>query len=119
MFIGMIGVGIIGGTKWNAYETPDDRDTEDTIYFQTAWSDVFRLIKKISRRYPDLEFIYEWADEDIGRNAGICTACAGIIDIKRLDNESHEAYVKGLSLWPSMSKYYRLENGKYVYYEED
>ena len=59
------------GTKWNAYEQPDKRNTDDTIYFQTAWSCPFPIIKKLSTIFPDIEFEIAWADENLGYNLGI------------------------------------------------
>ncbi|KEO80867.1 hypothetical protein [Tumebacillus flagellatus] len=58
------------GTKWNAYSQPDHRNTADTIYFTTAWSAPLDLMKKLSWIYPNLEFEFAWADEDLGRNIG-------------------------------------------------
>jgi len=59
------------GTKWNAYGQPSNRNTENKIHFETAWSNVLELIRKLSWVFPDVEFFYQWADEDdIGANVG-------------------------------------------------
>lgn len=58
------------GTKWNAYATPDSRDTEDTIYFQTAWSAPIGLMTKLSTMFPAVTLFFDYADEDKGCNLG-------------------------------------------------
>lgn len=59
------------GTKWNAYDMPDRRNTSDTIHFSTAWSGVKDLIWKLGWIFPDVELDYKYADEDYGsRNNG-------------------------------------------------
>lgn len=60
------------GTKWNAYGQSDSRNTEDTIYFQTAWNGVPDLIQKIAWIFPNVIIEYSFADEDLGSgNCGI------------------------------------------------
>ncbi|MFD1385703.1 hypothetical protein ACFQ4Z_02745 [Oceanobacillus oncorhynchi subsp. oncorhynchi] len=54
------------GTKWGAYGQPDNRNTEDTIYFQTAWNGVPNLIQKIAWLFPNVIVEYSFADEDLG-----------------------------------------------------
>ncbi len=56
------------GTKWNAYSQGDKRNTENTIYFQTAWNGVPSLISKIAWIFTDVVIEYSWADEDFGHN---------------------------------------------------
>src|SRR5471030_2209305 len=58
------------GTKWNAYYQPDNRTTEDTIYFTTAWESPVELMRKLSWIFPHVEIEFSWADEDIGSNLG-------------------------------------------------
>ncbi len=40
------------GTKWNAYSLNDERNTEDTIYFQTAWNSPTELMEVLSKKFP-------------------------------------------------------------------
>lgn len=54
------------GTKWNAYGQIDSRNTEDTIYFETAWGGVPELMQKIAWIFPNVSVEYSFADEDIG-----------------------------------------------------
>lgn len=55
------------GTKWNAY---DIGITYDAVYFQTAWATPLPIWAEISKRFPDLQVIIEYADEDRGNNCG-------------------------------------------------
>lgn len=56
------------GTKWNAY---DIEKWENIIEFQTAWSHPYPVIVAMSKRFPDVTFNIEYADEDIhGDNFG-------------------------------------------------
>ena len=57
------------GTKWNSIEGYGTQRREgDTIYFETANGFCEPVIEALSKQYPDVEFIYEAADEDIGSN---------------------------------------------------
>lgn len=55
-------------TKWNAYEASMVND--NTIEFLTAWCGVPGLMKKLATKFPDVEFEYIFADEDLGFNVG-------------------------------------------------
>jgi hypothetical protein len=60
------------GTKWGAYSQPDSRNTNNTIFFQTAWNGVPKLIQKIAWIFPNIIVEYSFADEDLGSsNCGI------------------------------------------------
>jgi hypothetical protein len=106
------------GTKWNAYQTPDERDTDDTIYFQTAWSGVPELIQEVSKKFPGVELNYHWADEDTGSNVGQCKIKCGEIWSKTIDCQCREAYELAFELWPEDQEYYKLVNGNYEYIED-
>lgn len=56
------------GTKWNAYQCPDRRDTPERLYFQTAWAMPEPIFFALAARVRD--FTWYWADEDFGRNLG-------------------------------------------------
>lgn len=57
------------GTKWNAYS--NERQDEDTISFETAWSNPEPVMLKLSEMYPEVVIEHWWADEDMGSNDGI------------------------------------------------
>ena len=59
------------GTKWNAYGYEDDVHFDGkTPRFLTAGSPPQPVIAKLSEMYPDLDFIHQFASEDIGVNCG-------------------------------------------------
>ena len=56
------------GTKWGAYSVY--ALSEDSLYFQSAWSTPYNAMVKLSEMYPDVEINVQYADEDFGRNVG-------------------------------------------------
>jgi hypothetical protein len=56
------------GTKWNAYAQKRLGDT--AIRFDTAWTTPQPVFEALSAKYPTVAFTVEYADEDLGRNAG-------------------------------------------------
>jgi len=52
------------GTKWDCYEEELTHEPNYTYYsFDTAWSPPVEWIKKVSRKFPNLKFNVEWAEE--------------------------------------------------------
>lgn len=72
------------GTKWNAYNQPDNRNTDNIIFFQTAWNCPNKVIERLSKMFPDVEFEIAWADENIGYNIGIIKLKNGVVIQKRI-----------------------------------
>ncbi|MFA6730482.1 MAG: hypothetical protein WC152_00790 [Candidatus Izemoplasmatales bacterium] len=60
------------GSKWNSYgyDSPAFHNADNEIEFLTAWSRVDPIMERLSQIFPDAEFFYQWADEDIGSNVG-------------------------------------------------
>ena len=59
------------GTKWNAYGYEDGVQFDGhSLRFWSAWSPPQPVIDKLSEMYPDLDFVHQFADEDIGHNCG-------------------------------------------------
>lgn len=60
------------GSKWNSYgyDSPAFHNADNDIEFLTAWSRVDPIMERLSQMFPDAEFFYQWADEDIGSNVG-------------------------------------------------
>jgi len=81
------------GTKWNACSTFYDEKRPNIITFDTAWSDVRDVIFEMSKMFPKNEFLYEWAEEQIGFYAGYVIFqdgnCKEMVDF---DSYSKEAY---------------------------
>lgn len=63
------------GTKWNASDS--SRESDIVLTFNTAWAHPFPIINKISRMYPDNEFLIAYADEDMGYNLDVYTVKNG------------------------------------------
>lgn len=59
------------GTKWNAY-SQNEIDL-NLIVFDTAWSCPIPVLKALAAKFPEVEFVCEFADEDIGANQGTLT----------------------------------------------
>ena len=88
------------GTKWNAYECHLNKDLGCYI-FQTAWSSVEGIILEMSSQFPDVRFLYKWADEDTGSNVGSLSISNGaVVERESFENESKEAYELAFELNP-------------------
>lgn len=108
------------GTKWNAYGQPDNRDTENQIYFQTAWSTPFPVIKKLSEMHPNVNIQLDYADEDSGCNTGtVCFENGSPVSVMQYESQSKEAYDMYFVLHPDQKENYRLVGDKYEYVEEN
>ena len=63
------------GTKWNAYSQHES--DENCIEFDTAWSNPYSILVKLSKMFPEVTFEVEYADEDFGYNVGRYTLVNG------------------------------------------
>lgn len=108
------------GTKWNAYDQNDERNTADTIYFQTAWSSPIALIQELSKMFSLVKIALTYADEDSGNNAGkIIFENGEAIEVNQPEGQSTDAYEIYFELHPDNKNNYKLVDGKYEYVEED
>lgn len=111
------------GTKWNAYSQPDDRNTENTIYFQTAWSGVPKLIEKLAWIFPNVTLEYAYADEDFGHNVASYTFKDTDVSSFVPDGGSKSAYELAMSICGyepyDVDMVYNEEIDNYVYINED
>jgi hypothetical protein len=104
------------GTEWNAYQTPDERDTENIIFYQTAWSSSEKIVMKLSGLFPELRFKLSYADEASGSNVGVITFQAGkTVLFSRIKNQSKEAYELYFELHPGRQADYKLVGETYEY----
>lgn len=62
------------GTKWNA---DGCNIGDDYLEFNTAWDPSIPVTVELSRRFPNLKFFHEWADEGLYR-CGKSEICDGI-----------------------------------------
>lgn len=90
------------GTKWNAYTACVGYDE---VTFQTAWNYPEPIFKALSKKFPDLIFEVEYADEDSGSNCGI-TAWKNGVEIERRDNKTDPGYPW---YWFAKRLYYQTE----------
>ena len=56
------------GTKWNAYSQKIFEP--NLIMFNTAWSCPIPVLEALAAKFPEVEFVIEFADDDIGSNQG-------------------------------------------------
>jgi len=110
------------GTKWNAYNFDTQNSINNLIIFNTAWSAPIPVIKQLSKKYPDIYFTLEWADEDFGANTGVIRFLNGNeLSSNIPPNLSKEAYelaskITGIDLDDEYD--FDEKSGTYVYREE-
>lgn len=95
------------GTKWNSIDGYGTQRREgDTIYFETANGFCEPVIEALSKQYPDVEFIYEAADEDIGSNTIKGTYKNGEFDGVR-EHRTPAAFDIAFEMYPDKKKDFR------------
>jgi len=104
------------GTKWGGYSY--ERLAINKFQFETAWSPSPIIIDTISKKYPKVEIVYSWADEDFGYNVGTQKYLNGLISEEIPDGGSNEAYELAFSVCPERREQYIIsEKGSYKYKE--
>ncbi|MCM1102022.1 MAG: hypothetical protein NC398_11630 [Acetatifactor muris] len=104
------------GTKWNAYS--NEQEDEDTISFETAWSNPEPVMLKLSEMYPEATIEHWWADEDMGSNDGYRVYQGGqIVDGDYCDSCSNEAYEIYIKCWGESECLYQDEDGMWKRHE--
>lgn len=99
------------GTKWNAYEQRFEEP--NVLWFDTAWNGVPQLIGKLSEIFPNIEFQYAYADEDLGSNTGKGSIKNGEILMTFPDDGSKEAYEIMFEIRPEMEDSFELTDDGY------
>jgi hypothetical protein len=108
------------GTKWNAMEASvKTQEAETCLEFDTAWGGVILLMEKLSAHFPDIPFIYKYADEDTGSNCGYGVIVNGLASMTFPEQRSREAYDLAFELRPEYAENYELKDGNYVYKKEE
>ena len=69
------------------------------IIFETAWNTPAPLIEAMSKKYPDLTFDVEYADEDLGNNCGTYSYNAGELIDEELLYYGDASFEFACSLW--------------------
>jgi len=113
------------GTKWNAYgyDYIDFHPSKNVLQFNTAWANVPEILQLLSEKFPNVEFKYEFADEDIGVNAGRLGFLNGEVEYEDIpDNHSKEAFDMAFDIMGCSPEDYELayseESGTYEYQPE-
>lgn len=95
------------GTKWDV-QYPSAHG--DTLLFQTANSAPIPVIYAISKAYPEIEFEFTWADEDVTHNLGIVSVLNGeVISFEQPEAHTNRAF----------EIYQELHDDEYVVQDED
>lgn len=105
------------GTKWNAYDI-EKRD-DYTIEFNTAWSGVPKLIRQLSLKFPEVEFEYIYADEDVSYNTGQGTIKNGVMNMSYPEGGSNEAFEIYFATHEQARDYFEFVNGEWRYKEDE
>ena len=104
------------GTKWNAYSQKKIDDY--TIMYDTAWSSSRKVVQKIAEKFPMVEVLLSYADEDVGYNCGSLHWRSGEIhNAYTPEGGSHEALGLYVELNPDCD-FLELVDGKYKYIED-
>lgn len=105
------------GTKWSGYEFAKEK--WNVFSFETAWNAVPKIIEKISKQFPEVEFLYDYADEDTGYNCGKIKLLNGIIETFFPEGGTKEAYDIAFELRPHYADWYVLVDGNYQQKEDE
>lgn len=110
------------GTKWDACESRIEDG--NVVFFLTAWSAVPDLMLKLGLIFPEVKFIYKWADEDLGSNTGwVVFKGTEVTESCVPKNHTKEAYELAFELLKEKPEDYDLfyseEAGTYVFKEEE
>ena len=85
-------------TKWNAAEVCIDADSQQ-IRFDTAWSFPEPIAYALAKKFPEVDFVWTYADEDYGHNAGCFEKTGDEVFFDRYENCSDAAYETYANLW--------------------
>lgn len=112
------------GTKWNAYDTCININTNE-IFFNTAWSCPLPILDKLAEICYEhkVEFTGKWADEDRGCNVGIfesdCDGDEYWFSYECIENCSNEAYDIYVELQGESECMGKDEDGNWISYDCD
>ncbi len=109
------------GTKWNAYDCTPVTPEERNLIFLTAWDGVPEIVLEISKKYPDVEIEYKYADEDFGSNVGTIHFYDGEVECDDFpdwgSNEAIEMAAEVMGVDPSEYGYVKNEHGDYEWHD--
>lgn len=106
------------GTKWNSYDNNINRQ-ERTISFSTAWSCPAPIVEALASKFPDVDFTWEYADEDCGCNTGRYIHENCVLDFTMFESQSDEGYQMYVTCWGADECMYQDEAGAWRRYNCD
>ncbi len=106
------------GTKWNSCNNDSDLEAR-IIIFSTAWSCPIPIVIALAKKFPDVDFVWKYADEDTGSNTGRITYKDNNLDITEFEYGSAEAYAMYVECWGANECLYQDENGAWHRYDCD
>jgi hypothetical protein len=110
------------GTKWPALHQEELGGDRNHLCFDTAWSFPRELLMKLSADWPDISFVCQWADEDVGRNCGEVLLRSGRAEELYLPEGEREAVEYAAEVWETTPREWGLvlnkEGTAYEYREE-
>lgn len=88
------------GTKWEPNNFSASRDSESAIsmFFKTAWHAPEPIYRVLSTKYPQFNFVIEYADEDLGYNCGTYKVTNGVLSFTKPGNED-ESFDFACDVW--------------------
>lgn len=95
------------GTKWNAFEPILGGDD---VWFDTAWSFAEPVVIALSKEFPSVEILFEYADEDMGNNCASGNVINGAISYDIIEDPMELA----IKVW-NEEDCYKFVNGDWKY----
>jgi hypothetical protein len=100
------------GTKWNSY---NNKIQDNIIIFNTAWSSPIPIFFALLKKYPNIKFKFEYADEDTGNNCGYGFTENAELKIIKFENQSQEAIKLFLKFNPDRLKCFNINDDFYTF----
>lgn len=95
------------GTKWDA---SDPILVDDGVWFDTAWSFAEPVVIALSKKFPTVEILFEYADEDMGNNCASGAVIAGAISYDDIEDPMKLA----IDVWDDAENW-ELVDGEWKY----
>ncbi len=84
---------------------------KELIFFDVPWSVPTPLLEALAKKFPDVEFTGEFAEEQTGLYAGTFDFYEGSISLYADDEFSNEAYERCFSLYGGEDEYKLTSKG--------
>lgn len=108
------------GTKWNAYHTElsETTDTSASIYFTTNYTSVEKLISKLVELYPNIEFTYKSASDEIACGCVLGEMIDDDFIISYLTPQSNDALELYAEVWGLDIELFYLDDNEEWHYSD-